>query len=102
MSSEVLGTPSFMSPEQVLAHPLDHRTDIYCLGATLHFLLTGRPPYDGEDPIEVALRQANDPVPELPSAPRRVRKLVAKMMAKEPDERHADYDELVRDIDRLP
>ncbi len=64
-----------MSPEQVLEEPVDHRTDIYSLGATLHFLLTGEPPYDGDDAAEVALRQVHDPVPQLPKAPRKVRRL---------------------------
>jgi serine/threonine-protein kinase len=100
-TSGILGTPCYMSPEQVMEEPVDHRTDIYSLGATLHFLLSGEPPYDGDDAAEVALRQVNDPVPQLPKAPRKVRRLLSKMMAKSPDERHADYNELLADVDRL-
>ncbi len=91
-TSEVLGTPCFMSPEQVLEKPIDHRTDIYCLGATLCYLLTGQPPYDGEDGAEVALRHVHDPVPRLLKGPRKVNRLLGRMMAKSPGGRHADYD----------
>jgi CheY-like chemotaxis protein/tRNA A-37 threonylcarbamoyl transferase component Bud32 len=99
--SEVYGTASFMAPEQVTGEHVDHRTDIYALGATLYFLLTGEPPYDGDDALEVALRQVHEPVPAPSMVPRQVRKLLARMMAKDRADRHADYDELLRDIDRL-
>jgi CheY-like chemotaxis protein len=99
--SQVEGTPWFMAPEQVLGRELDHRTDIYALGATLYFLLTGSEPYDGVDKIEVALRQVHDPVPTLPRAPRRLNRLLARMMAKDPGARHADHDEVLREIGRF-
>ncbi|MHC4251275.1 MAG: protein kinase domain-containing protein [Planctomycetota bacterium] len=99
--SEMVGTPCFMSPEQVLEHPIDHRADIYSLGATLYYLLTGDPPYDGDDGVETALRHVHDPVPQVPKAPRKLNRLLAKMMAKSPDARHATYEELASDIDRL-
>jgi CheY-like chemotaxis protein len=99
--SEMVGTPCFMSPDQVLAKPIDHRADIYSLGATLYYLLTGEPPYDGDDGAEVALRQVNDPVPQIPEMPRKLNRLLAKMMAKSPDARHATYEDLASDIDRL-
>ncbi len=99
--SEVMGTPWYMAPEQVKEQSIDHRTDIYSLGATLHFLLTGDPPYDGDDAVEVALRQVHDPVPSLPQASRKVRRLLARMMAKAPEARHESYDSLLSDINRL-
>jgi CheY-like chemotaxis protein len=99
--SQVYGTASFMAPEQVTGEHVDHRTDIYALGATLYFLLTGEPPFDGDDALEVALRQVYEPVPTPPRASRQVRKLLARMMAKDRAARHADYDELLGDINRL-
>ncbi len=99
--SDLMGTPCFMSPEQVMQEAIDHRSDIYSLGATLYFLLTGDPPYDGDDGAEVALRHVHDPVPTLPKISRKLKRLFARMMAKAPEARHADYGELLRDIDRL-
>jgi CheY-like chemotaxis protein/CheY-specific phosphatase CheX len=99
--SGATGTPCFMSPEQVMEQAIDHRSDIYSLGTTLYFLLTGDPPYDGEDGVEVALRHVHDPVPTLAEGPRGLRRLVARMMAKSPGDRHADYGELLKDIERL-
>jgi CheY-like chemotaxis protein/tRNA A-37 threonylcarbamoyl transferase component Bud32 len=99
--SEMVGTPSFMSPEQVQELAIDHRADIYSLGTTLYYLLTGDPPYDGDDGVAVALRQVHDPVPQVPGAPRKLNKLLATMMAKSPDARFATYAELIAGIDRL-
>ncbi len=59
------------------------------------------PPYDGQDGAEVALRHVHDPVPTLPKASRKLKRLFGRMMAKAPETRHADYGELLRDIDRL-
>jgi len=99
--SEMVGTPCFMSPEQVMEGAIDHRADIYSLGVTLYFLLTGDPPYDGDDGVEVALRHVHDPVPRLPKGPMKLNRLLGRMMAKSPDARHGDYEELLSDIDRL-
>jgi serine/threonine protein kinase len=85
----------------VLERSIDHRADIYSLGATLYFLLTGDPPFDGDDGVEVALRHVHDPVPRLPRGPRKLNRLLGRMMAKSPDARHGDYEELLSDIDRL-
>ncbi len=99
--SEMVGTPCFMSPEQVQEHPIDHRADIYSLGATLYYLLTGDPPYDGDDGIETALRQVHDPVPQIPKAPRKLNKLLGRMMAKAPEARFESYSALVKRINSL-
>jgi len=96
--SEMVGTPCFMSPEQVLEKSIDHRADIYSLGATRYYLLTGEPPYDGDDEVEVALRHVHDPVPSLPGKFRKLNELLGRMMAKDPKARHAGHDELVKDI----
>lgn len=99
-SPTLLGTPGFMAPEQVLEQPIDHRTDIYALGATLYLLLTGDLPYSDDDEIEVLMKHVRDPVPTLPKASRKLNRLLARMMAKAPDDRHQDYDELLVEIDR--
>jgi hypothetical protein len=106
MTGDVLGTLRYMSPEQALAkHGLvDHRTDIYSLGATLYELLTLRPTVDGKDREEVLRRITF----EEPPAPRSVDRaipadletVVLKALAKEPADRYATAKELADDLRR--
>jgi tetratricopeptide (TPR) repeat protein/serine/threonine protein kinase len=106
MTGDLLGTLRYMSPEQALAQRVivDHRTDIYSLGATLYELLTLEPAFGGRDRQEV-LRQIAF---EEPRPPRRLNKavpaeletIVLKAMAKNPDERYAFAQELADDLGR--
>ena len=100
---EVLGTPDYISPEQAMGHPdIDFRSDIYALGASLYHMLSGRPPFGGtsSEVMEKHIR-------EEPCDPREYRKdipepavhLVQKMMAKDPDERYTNTQELFEDIE---
>ena len=63
-SGEVFGTPHYMSPEQARGQPLDERTDVYSLGATYYALLTGGPPYPGEEPIPLLYAHCAKPPPD--------------------------------------
>ena len=98
----LLGTVAFMSPEQ-LENPdfVDARSDIYSLGATLYFLLTGRPPYEGEF-LEQIRGIRHDPVPELfslrPDVDLRLEHVFRRMMAKRPQERYASLVEVLADL----
>jgi hypothetical protein len=106
VSGDLLGTLPYMSPEQALGHPvgLDHRTDLYSLGTTLHELLTLVPAFTGRDRQQL-LRQIAS---EEPRPPRRVNKavpeeletIVQKAMAKDPRERYAKAQELADDFRR--
>jgi serine/threonine-protein kinase len=96
-----LGTPLYMSPEQASGErELDGRSDIYSLGAVAYYLLTGRPPFDGQDGIAVMIAHARDPV--VP--PSRVRtdipedldRVVLRCLAKDPAERYPDAEDLER------
>ena len=97
----VLGTPWFMAPEQVLGQSLDHRTDIYALGATLFFLLSAEFPFDGADATEVLIRHVHDPIPAVPGATRKINRLIVRMLAKLPGDRYDTYDDLLQDIASL-
>jgi hypothetical protein len=85
----VLGTPEYMAPEQALStKDADIRADIYALGATLFCLLTGRPPFTGDNPLAVIVAQAQDAPPPVeslrPDVPPDLATLVARMLAKDP------------------
>ncbi|RGC68059.1 Serine/threonine-protein kinase PknA [Micromonospora sp. MW-13] len=91
----VLGTASYMSPEQATGQPVSASSDVYALGAVAYFCLAGRPPFDGENPLQVALRHAQDePAPLPPGIPPPVVELVARAMAKRPADRYASAAEL--------
>jgi len=106
MTGEFVGTPAYMSPEQITAGrtPLDHRTDIYSLGATLYELLTLHPPFLGERRDQL-LAQI---LPKEPKAPRKMSPRVPvdleticlKAMEKDPDRRYQTAGELAEDLRR--
>ncbi len=101
----VLGTPHYISPEQGKGRPVDHRSDMYSLGATLYHLLAGRPPFDGDTQVAVIVAHIN----ETPKPPHEVRRdvpeslsfVIGRMMAKDPAQRYETYDLLIDDLDRL-
>ena len=95
---EILGTPLFMSPEQATGGELDGRSDIYSLGAVAYFLLTGRPPFEGEDGIRLMIAHARDPVvpPSLlyVNVPRDLERVVLRCLSKEPEHRFPNSESL--------
>lgn len=87
-----VGTPTFASPEQLLEQEhLDIRSDIYSLGVTLWFMLTGRPPFSGSQ-FEVMFHHVNTPPPRdrLPAMPEPAVALLLRMLGKSPDDRYPD------------
>jgi len=103
MSSVSIGSPHFIAPEQAGdSKNADHRVDIYSLGVTLLYLVTGKHAFDGDSPISVVLAHAMKPLPtgaelgtELPAE---VEALIHRMTEKDPANRHQDYDELLADL----
>ncbi|HKB04844.1 MAG TPA: serine/threonine-protein kinase [Gemmataceae bacterium] len=93
------GTPDFISPEQLLGEPVDERTDVYSLGATLFALLTGSPPFPGTTTQKFAQHQMKDPAELLATlhdkAPPELADAVVKMMAKKKDDRYQSAQEVI-------
>jgi len=104
-SSVVLGSVSYLSPEQVQRGVADARSDIYAIGIVLFEMLIGKKPYDGETPIQIAYRHVNDRIPKInqinSNIPDVIADLVFDATAPNPDHRPKDAEELlnkVRDI----
>ncbi|WP_406695849.1 protein kinase [Singulisphaera sp. Ch08] len=106
-TGDMVGTLRYMSPEQALAQPgmIDHRTDIYSLGATLYELLTLRPPFGGNDRQNLLMRIVHEePAPPRrmsPTIPIDLETIVSKAMAREPGRRYATAQELAEDLTRF-
>src|SRR5205085_2884539 len=95
----VMGTPDYMAPEQALrSHGVDIRADLYSLGCTLFFLLTGRVPFPGGSATEKLLRRQVEAAPDVrsrrPDVPEPVAALVARLLARRPAERYQTPAEL--------
>lgn len=96
-----VGTPYYMSPEQLQARPLDGRSDLYSLGVVLYQLLTGRLPYRGTDDLPVGMQHVHAPVPRLPEGLGRYQVLIDTLMAKSPAQRPATGAELAQRIEAI-
>ena len=102
----IMGTPHYMAPEQARgqARHLDRRADVYSLGAVLHELLAGRPPFDAENEVELLLSVLNQDPPPLrqvePSVPPDLEIIVLKCLQKEPSQRYESALALAEDLGR--
>jgi serine/threonine-protein kinase len=100
-----LGTPVYMSPEQVQGRPADHRSDIYSFGVTCYHLLTGEPPFKGATAFEVAVQHVQTDPPPLsdtrPDLPADLTAMVHRMMAKQPDDRYQSAKDILRDLTKV-
>ncbi len=96
----IIGTPSYMAPEQGMGEPVDGRSDIYALGIMLYEMATGRVPYQAETPMAVMIKHLNDPLPLPrhlnPALPEAVERVILKALAKNPQDRYATAGEMVR------
>jgi serine/threonine protein kinase len=97
-----VGSPAYMSPQQVKEHPLNHQTDIYSLGVVMFHLLTGRLPFHATNNFSLIYQITNveavPPSSYRPEIPASVDRLVARAMAKELDQRYAQWEEFSADL----
>ncbi|MGD9648244.1 MAG: serine/threonine-protein kinase [Pirellulales bacterium] len=100
-----MGTPLYMSPEQVQGQPLDARSDLYSLGVTAYHMLAGKPPFEGETSLAVAVQHLRSTPAPLESLrgdlPISLCRLVHRLLAKEPAERIASPRDLLAELRRL-
>ncbi len=99
----VMGTPLYMSPEQARGGKVDHRSDMYSLGATLYFLVTGQPPFEADSAIAIILKHINEPLafPSDKNVPQGLQVLIRRLMEKDASRRPETYTGLIEDLDRL-
>lgn len=97
-----VGTPEYMSPEQVRDDKLDGRSDVYALGVVLYCALAGRPPYKKGTPMATAVAHITEPVPNIldirPDLPSTWEEIISKALAKAPADRYSTAGDLARDV----
>jgi serine/threonine protein kinase len=100
---EIWGTPYYVAPEKLERLPEDFRSDLYSLGATLFHAISGRPPYEGEDPNAVAMKHLSGNVVSLkafvPDISDQTTFAVSKAMARNPEDRYASYAEFIAQLE---
>ena len=98
----VMGTPSYMAPEQLAGHKVDGRADLFSLGVTLYELLTGEKPFTGESVATLMFRIANEPHPPIRrhrvELPPEIEVILDKALAKNPEERYQRGSEMAKDL----
>ena len=104
-ASVILGTVSYMSPEQSMGKTVGPQSDLYSLGVVLHEMLAGSVPLEAETPMAVSMKHVYEPVPplretatEVPEGLNAIRK---KLLAKRPEDRYANTAEVVEDLQRV-
>jgi hypothetical protein len=94
----IVGTPSYLPPEQALGKRSDTRSDLYSLGCVLYEMVTGKPPFRGDEPVKVIFSHINDlpmmPRKLAPEIPAALEQVILKLLAKDPDQRYQSASEL--------
>jgi len=97
-TGQVIGTPEFMSPEQLLGDPVDARSDLYALGCILYLMLTASPPFDAPTREQMIKRRLSEDAPHVheidPALPDSVARIVARLLARSPKERYGSAAEV--------
>lgn len=105
LTKEALGSVHYISPEQAKGSFTDSRSDIYSLGVVMFEMMTGRPPYDGDSPVAVAIQHINGGAPRPtslnPNIPVGMEQIIMKAMALEPKDRYSSATELLSDLEEF-
>ena len=105
LTKEALGSVHYISPEQAKGGRVDSRSDIYSLGVVMYEMMSGRPPYDGESPVAVAIQHINGgavmPSTLNPNIPGGLEQIIMKAMAHEPESRYASATQMLSDMDEF-
>ena len=100
VSGALMGTLSYMAPEQGLEGQCDARSDIYSLGIVLYEMMIGEPPFDAETPLAILMKHVNDPLPlprqKDPTIPVPFERVVLKALAKRPQDRYQSAEEMAQ------
>ncbi|MBT8339239.1 MAG: protein kinase [Desulfatitalea sp.] len=104
-NNQIIGSPMYMSPEQVAGLSLDNRSDIYSVGATFYHAFTGQPPFQGTDFKTIMAHHVQTPLPPIrkknANVPAALARIIEKMMAKDPLERYKDFQYVANDVKAL-
>ncbi len=104
-AGSIVGTAQYLSPEQAKGGEVDPRSDLYSLGIVLYELLTGKTPFDGETPVEIAMKHLSatpkPPSKLRPDIPPELDMVVLRALAKNPDDRYQSADEMEADLERV-
>ena len=105
LTKEALGSVHYISPEQAKGGYTDSRSDIYSLSVVMYEMMTGRPPFDGESPVAVAIQHINGGAPKPsslnPNIPVGMEQIILKGMALEPKDRYASATEMIQDMEEF-
>jgi beta-lactam-binding protein with PASTA domain len=104
-AGSIVGTAQYLSPEQARGTMVDRRSDLYSVGVVLYELLTGKVPFTGDSPVEIAMKHLSETPPapsELnPEVPRELDLIVMRALAKDPDRRYQSAEEMDADLARI-
>ena len=105
LTKEALGSVHYISPEQAKGSRVDNRSDLYSLGVVMYEMMAGRPPFDGESPVAVAIQHINGgaPMPSTlnPNIPGGLEQIIMKAMAHDPDDRYDSATAMLYDMDEF-
>ncbi len=104
-TGSVVGTPSYMAPEQSQGDKLDPRADIYSLGVVAFELLSGRLPYITANPLQMIMKHINEPIPSITQVradlPEEIESVIQRVLAKTPDQRYQTVNEFFEDFSKV-